>query len=91
MDNFPATNLEALACGTPVITYKTGGSPEAVSDDCGLVINKGDIPGLVLSAIKEIIHKGKENLSSNCRSRAVTLYDRNLKTMEYLDLYNSLL
>jgi len=90
MDNFPATNLEALACGTPVITYKTGGSPEAVSDDCGLVVKKGDIPGLV-SAINEIIHKGKENFSSNCRSRAVTLYDRNLKTMEYLDLYNSLL
>lgn len=31
-DNFPTTNLEALACGTPVITYRTGGSPEAISD-----------------------------------------------------------
>ena len=31
-DNFPTTNIEALACGTPVITYRTGGSPEAVSD-----------------------------------------------------------
>ena len=25
-DNFPTTNLEALACGTPVITFNTGGS-----------------------------------------------------------------
>lgn len=24
-DNFLTTNLEALACGTPVITYRTGG------------------------------------------------------------------
>ena len=31
-DNFPTVNIEALACGTPVITYKTGGSPEAVRD-----------------------------------------------------------
>jgi putative colanic acid biosynthesis glycosyltransferase len=29
MDNFPTVNLEALACGTPVVTYQTGGSPEA--------------------------------------------------------------
>lgn len=31
-DNFPTTNIEALACGTPVITYKTGGSPEAIRE-----------------------------------------------------------
>ena len=24
-DNFPTTNIEALACGTPVVTYRTGG------------------------------------------------------------------
>ena len=28
-DNYPTTNLEAIACGTPVITYDTGGSPES--------------------------------------------------------------
>ncbi len=32
-DNFPTVNIEALACGTPVITYRTGGSPEAVRDE----------------------------------------------------------
>ena len=35
-DNFPTINLEALACGTPVITYNTGGSPEAIDDLTGL-------------------------------------------------------
>lgn len=29
-DTFPTTNLEALACGTPVITFNTGGSPECI-------------------------------------------------------------
>ena len=30
-DNYPTTNLEAIACGTPVITYDTGGSPESAN------------------------------------------------------------
>lgn len=30
-DNFPTVNLEALACGTPVITFDTGGSPESIA------------------------------------------------------------
>lgn len=31
-DNFPTTNIEALACGTPVVTFRTGGSPEIIED-----------------------------------------------------------
>lgn len=37
-DNFPTTNLEALACGTPVITYDTGGSSESLALNCGRII-----------------------------------------------------
>ena len=44
-DNFPTTNLEALACGTPVITYNTGGSPEAIDEKTGIVVKQGDIIG----------------------------------------------
>lgn len=46
-DNFPTTNIESLACGTPVITYRTGGSPEAITRDCGQVVVKNDVAGLV--------------------------------------------
>lgn len=42
-DNFPTTNLEAISCGTPVITYKTGGSPETIRDSNGWVVEKGDL------------------------------------------------
>lgn len=44
-DNYPTTNLEAIACGTPVITYATGGSPESAVI-YGKVVPKGDIQGL---------------------------------------------
>ena len=41
-DNYPTVNLEAQACGTRVITYATGGSPETLNET-GIVVPKGDI------------------------------------------------
>lgn len=46
-DNFPTTNIEALACGTPVITYNTGGSPEAINEKCGIIVEKQNINKLL--------------------------------------------
>lgn len=43
-DNYPTVNLESQACGTPVVTYRTGGSPESVQEEN--VIEVGDIKGL---------------------------------------------
>ena len=45
-DNFPTVNLESLACGTPVLTYKTGGSPECLNETCGSVVECDDIDAL---------------------------------------------
>lgn len=46
-DTFPTVNLEAQACGTPVITYNTGGSPEGVIDTYGTVCAQGDLRTVV--------------------------------------------
>ena len=89
-DNFPTTNIEALACGTPIITYRTGGSPEAVTPETGIVVNKGDVTALV-SAIETICNKGKEFYTAACRERAVSLYNKDDRFNEYIDLYNSLI
>lgn len=45
-DNYPTTNLEAIACGTPVITFDTGGSPESAKL-YGTVVPKGDTQALL--------------------------------------------
>ena len=37
-DNYPTVNMEAIACGTPVITYNTGGSSEMINNKTGSVI-----------------------------------------------------
>lgn len=54
-DNFPTVNIEALACGTPVITYRTGGSPEAIDEKTGMMIEQGNETALVNATMVEII------------------------------------
>lgn len=89
-DSFPTTNLEALACGTPVVTYRTGGSPEAIDERTGMVVNKGDMDEL-LRAIRAIKSLGKDHFSSACRARAQKLYDSSDRYKDYVLLYESLI
>lgn len=89
-DTFPTTNLESLACGTPVITYKTGGSVESVSEKTGIVVDKGDVRGLI-NAIVYIRNKDKEFYEKNCRERAIKNFDRKIKFNDYLELYKNIL
>ena len=90
VDNFPTTNIEALACGTPVVAYNTGGSPEAVDEHTGMVVEKGDIKGLA-EAIHSIIEKGKEHYTPLCRARAESYFNKDERFMDYLRLYESLI
>lgn len=87
-DNFPTTNLEALACGTPVITFNTGGSPESVDSNTGYVIEKGNAKDL-LTKIKEVKKLGKENYKIHCIKKANDSYNKNNKFQEYIDLYKN--
>jgi glycosyltransferase involved in cell wall biosynthesis len=84
-DNFPTTNIEALACGTPVITYNTGGSPEAIDEQTGIVVPKGDIQGLK-KAIEQLEQLEYDELSKKCRQRAEMLFDKNKRFLDYLHI-----
>ena len=88
-DNFPTTNIEALACGTPVITYDTGGSPEAIDANTGVVIEKGDIKG-VWNAIQKLSLQSQEHYKKVCRTRAEQLFNKEDRYQEYLELYKNL-
>ena len=87
-ENFPTVNIESLTCGTPVITFKTGGSPEIIDETCGLVVEKNDIDTLE----KQIINVCTNKLftSKDCLNRAQQFNMEN-KFKEYVDLYNQLL
>ncbi|SFK95296.1 Glycosyltransferase involved in cell wall bisynthesis [Lachnospiraceae bacterium KH1T2] len=68
-DTFPTTNLEAMACGTPVITYNVGGSPESLTSRTGIVVDPGDING-VKEAIQRVEGKNKEITERFCTAQA---------------------
>lgn len=95
-DNYPTTNLEAMACGTPVLTYRTGGSPEAVTEETGWVIEQGNIEfvaNVVEEWIKRIVTNPieEQEMRKKCRERAEKEFDKKDKYKEYMDLYNDLL
>jgi putative colanic acid biosynthesis glycosyltransferase len=76
-------NVEALACGTPVITFKTGGSVECVDQKCGIIVKKGDIQELI-TAIK--ILKVVNFSLEDCIKRS-KLYNKNDRYNGYIKLY----
>lgn len=88
-DNFPTVNIEALACGTPVITFNTGGSPEAVDSKTGIVVEKGNFSEL-LAAVNTVRANTKSYYSNECRARAERLYNREFMCREYVNLYESM-
>lgn len=87
-DTFPTINLEALACGTPVITYNTGGSPESLTPETGVVVGVGDVKAMA-GAIKMM----KENplSSEECRKHAEECFDKDKCFMKYVELYEELI
>lgn len=85
-DNFPTTNLEALACGTPVITYNTGGSVESINKNCGIIVEKEDLKD-VFEAIKSL--ENNTISMENCILKSKE-YDKNIQYKRYIELYKTI-
>lgn len=81
-DNYPTVNIEAIACGTQVLTYNTGGSPEIVEKFNGYVVKCGKI-----EEVAEKIQTLKEFKAEEfCLE--IPQFDSSRATRDYLRLYN---
>lgn len=89
-DNYPTVNLESISCGTPVVTYRTGGSIEAVTERTGLVVEQGDVAGL-LDAVHAIMANGKDYYTAACREYALANFCKEERYADYFELYEEMM
>ena len=83
-DNYPTTNLEAISCGTPCLTYRTGGSPEAVCPETGYVVEPGD-----LASVLEIVNRLPEKDVPTLRAHAVRDFSQEVCFKQYIPVFES--
>lgn len=86
-DNYPTTNLEACACGTPVCTYNTGGSVECINESNGFVTKQGDV-----ESVKKLIdvHLNMRKMGLHFNPSDFGL-DEHIMASKYVDLYHQIL
>lgn len=80
-DTYPTTNLEAISCGTPAVTYNTGGSPESLTGGRGITVQVGDVKAM-FKAAQTLVGVKTDNPSE---------FDARKKYSEYEELYKNLL
>ena len=83
-ENYPTVNMESIACGTPVLTFRTGGSPEIVSPDTGSVVDCDDVDSLEKEIVR--ICQTKPYTEERCLNRAAE-FDQFRRFKEYIRLY----
>lgn len=83
-ENYPTVNMEAIACGTPVVTFDTGGCAETVDTSTGIIVSVNEIDKLI-EAIDVI---SQEQINPEVCKKKARNYSQDLKYMEYLELYS---
>lgn len=88
-ENYPTVQMEAISCGTPVVTYDTGGCRESIVGETGTVVPQGD-KSVVLKAVRAWEAEEREKTKDACRSYALSHFRKEDRYEDYIRLYEEL-
>ncbi len=89
-DNQPLAVIEAMACGTPVFAFDTGGIPEIVGEG-GVLVARKDTAALARAVADAVERQTLPALGEAARRRAVAHFSRERMAGNFLDLYRRVL
>lgn len=89
---FGQVNLEAMACGLPIVGTKVGALPEIITPEVGILIEKNN-PKEMARAIEHLIENKEKRLQmgENARKRVEKFYSWDHIVDQYLKLYEDVL
>lgn len=91
-DNLPNTIMEAMACGTPCVGFRTGGIPEMIDHAVnGYVSASRDSADLARGIAWVLRHPEPGNLSAACREKVMRCYQESVVAKKYIALYQKLI
>ncbi|MFD2937216.1 glycosyltransferase family 4 protein [Spirosoma flavum] len=91
-DNLPNTVIEALACGTPVVGFRTGGIPEMIDhQQNGYLADVGSAQELADGIAFIMTHPNPEELRQRARQSAETNFSEEVVAKQYIELYQKLM
>lgn len=86
-ETFGKVIAEALACGTPVVTYKSTACTELVADGCGIAVElKGDLEAID-KAVVHVLSEQPDIYSEHCINKARLLFDMKKNCEKHIELY----
>lgn len=85
-ESFGLVVAEAMACGTPVVVYKSTACPELIGNYTGFMVKPHDTDG-VINALREIQLKGKSQYTEACINRVKQNFENQIMASSYLNEY----
>ena len=90
-DNLPYTVMESLACGTPVVTFRTGGIPDMVQHKHnGYIANYQSPESFCLGMTWLYEHEDLQTLRENARETVMASFNEQAVAQKHIQLYNEL-